>query len=269
MERLWHRRSAIRMRDHWYCSPECLESAMAPIFQDLISRPDQRIRHRIPLGLLLLARGYLNSTQLRAGLEAQRRARQGKIGHWLQELDFVTEQQVITTLGLQWGCPVLAFPSGFDVRLRKWIPEPLLEALGMMPVRFVAPTQVLYVAVCAQVEHAALYAMERMLECRAVACLISDRAMAELREQGPRLGGITSQLFERLSSANEMASITASYAGRLTAEEVRIELCGPYLWVRLQSAPGHTHLLFRRQSGSAFGLRAPRVKSATGMSISP
>jgi hypothetical protein len=51
----------------------------------------------------MLAHGYLNETQWQTALEAQSRARQGKIGEWLQALHFVTERQVLTALGVQWA----------------------------------------------------------------------------------------------------------------------------------------------------------------------
>src|SRR5450432_2850853 len=73
--------------------------------------PSPQPPNRIPLGLLMLARGKLTYLEVRAALEAQRRARYAKIGEWIEKLGFVTEQEVTTALALQWECPVA---SSFD-----------------------------------------------------------------------------------------------------------------------------------------------------------
>ena len=59
---------------------------------------------RVPLLIEKLA-------EVQAALEAQRRARYGKIGEWIEKLGFATEKEVTTALALQWGCPVA---SSFD-----------------------------------------------------------------------------------------------------------------------------------------------------------
>jgi len=51
-------------------------------------------------------------------------------------------------------------------------------------------------------------------------------------------------VFEKMSGAAEMARITASYAGRLGADEVQIVRCGRYAWVRLVAAGTNSDLLF-------------------------
>jgi hypothetical protein len=58
----------------------------------------------------MVARGKVTYLEVRAALEAQRRARHGKIGEWIEK-GFATEKEVTTALALQWGCPVA---SSFD-----------------------------------------------------------------------------------------------------------------------------------------------------------
>ena len=108
---LWQR---LRRRHHpegtflqglFYCQPQCLETALLGQLSRLREMaPSPPPPNRIPLGLLMVARGKLTYLEVRAALEAQRRARYGKIGEWIEKLGFASEQEVTTALGLQWGC---------------------------------------------------------------------------------------------------------------------------------------------------------------------
>jgi hypothetical protein len=65
----------------------------------------------MPLGLLMLSRGFVDEVQVRSALLAQQRERRDKIGQWLQRMGFATERQVVTALALQYATPVLAFAA--------------------------------------------------------------------------------------------------------------------------------------------------------------
>ena len=62
----------------------------------------------MPLGLVLLAQGWITHPQLQAALEAQKASGQGRIGDWLQQSCGLPEERVTRGLGVQWSCPVLA-----------------------------------------------------------------------------------------------------------------------------------------------------------------
>ena len=83
-------------------------------------------RHRVPLGLVLLAQGWITHPQLQAALEAQKQTGQGRIGDWLVQSCGLAEERVTRGLGVQWSCPVLAM-NGFS---------PSAMAL-VMPKRFI------------------------------------------------------------------------------------------------------------------------------------
>jgi two-component system, OmpR family, copper resistance phosphate regulon response regulator CusR len=106
----------------------------------------------------------------------------------------------------------------------------------------------LYIALCLRVDYIVLSAVEQMLDCRAVPCLVSDRVMNGLLEQAQNSRRVTEQVFDRISDSAEMARITGSYAARVGAEEVRIARCGPYIWVRLNTGHQATDLLFTQGS---------------------
>ena len=99
--RLRHRSAGTFLQGVFYCRPQCLETALIGQLSRLrIMAPSPPPPNRIPLGLLMVARGKLTYLEVRAALEAQRRARYGKIGDWIEKLGFATEQEVTTA----WPC---------------------------------------------------------------------------------------------------------------------------------------------------------------------
>jgi hypothetical protein len=244
--RIWRRPPMILVDGHWVCSPKCLEASVLSLLEPLCaSRRPYSGQHRVPLGLLMLSRAYINEQQLQTGLAAQREAGFGRFGAWAVKLQFVTERQILTALSLQWSCPVLALQAPPDLTCSEMLPWNLLRSLRMMPVRFVRSTHLLYMAVCDPIEHASLAAIEQMLRCRVVPCLVGDRTMHGWLESDPPRRASRVQVFEKTSGAEEIARIMASYAGRLGAEDVRLIRCGPYVWVRLGIADRTADLLFR------------------------
>ncbi len=105
----------------------------------------------------MVARGKLTHLEVRAALEAQRRARYGKIGEWIEKLGFATEQEVTTALALQWGCPVASSFDPSSIQSPGSIPLPILEAFQMLPLNYAVATNTLYLAFGERVDHAALY----------------------------------------------------------------------------------------------------------------
>jgi hypothetical protein len=249
--RMWRRigcwNGRIGLQGSFYCAPQCFENAARECFSDacISGVAASPVRHRIPLGLLMLSRGQLTDWQLRVALQAQQVNGHRRIGEWLEKLGFATEQQVTTALALQWACPVLAWKAPRDARCARMLPYRLLERFRMLPVQFVAVSGMFYVAFCDGIDYTALYAIEQMLDCRTEACLISRSSMdRELERMGheTRTGDL---LFESWRDPDAMAHITCSYALKLGAEQVRIVGCGEYIWVRLDAGHEISTLLFR------------------------
>ena len=263
--RLWHRISwwhgRIWLRGSPYCAPKCFEIAARECFANscvsvVAASP---VRHRVPLGLVMLSRGQLTHGQLRTALEAQRASRHRRIGEWLEELGFASETQVTAALGLQWACPVLAWRASRDFACGRRLPYRLLERFRMLPIQFVATTRTFYVAFCDGIDYSALYAIERY-DFRTEACLISSRTMDRELERMGHEARAGDWLFESWHDPAAMAHITCDYALKLGAEEVRIVGCGEYVWVRLEAEREVSTLLFRHRSGAA---RKPRPTMTT------
>jgi len=205
--------------------------------------PSAQPANRIPLGLLMVARGKLTHLEVRAALEAQRRARYGTIGDWIEKLGFASEREVTAALALQWGCPVA---SSFDFspdNSRAYIPLVILEAFRMVPFRYFASTNTLNLAFGARVDHAALYAIEKILECRTQPCVSSPRSVARQLERLRQIPHPNDVEFFT-ADFSEMARITSSYTARISPDEVRLSRVGQFIWLRLKREATLTNLVF-------------------------
>lgn len=238
---LWQR---LRRRHHpegtflqglFYCQPQCLETALIGQLSRLrVMAPSPPPPNRIPLGLLMVARGKLTYLEVRAALEAQRRARYGKIGEWIEKLGFASEQEVTTALALQWGCPVASSFDPSTIHSPGSIPLPILEAFQMLPLNYVASTNTLYLAFGERVDHAALYAIEKILDCRTQPCVAGRKSIARQLDAMRQLPRPSDVEFGPMNNLAEMARIAASYTARLTPEQVRLSRIGRFIWLRLE-----------------------------------
>jgi len=266
---LWQRlrRQGTFLQGAFYCQPQCLETALVSQLSNLrVMAPSPQPSNRIPLGLLMVARGKLTFAEVRAALEAQRRARYGKIGEWIEKLGFATEQEVTTALALQWGCPVATSFDPSTIHSLGNIPLPILEAFQMLPLNHVAATNTLYLAFGERVDHGALYAIEKILACRTQPCVPGRKSVAcqlDSMRQLPRPSDVE---FGPMSDLAEMARIASSYTARLSPEAVRLSHIGRFIWLRLD-VPAHvrskpfpraTNVVFRLSTDSPRPLPSPR-----------
>ena len=249
MKSAWHRMRARRhgtlLEGVFYCQ-QCLELALRGHLSRLhAALAATHASNRIPLGLLLVARGRMTYNEVLAALEAQRRARYGRIGDWFEKLGFATIEEITAALGLQWGCPVASSLDSGAIDPAYQVPLDLLEAFHMLPLNYAPSLNTLYLAIGERVHHATLYAIEKMLGCRAQQCVAWRKHIV------PRLEGMRQKppshevVFNRVRDAAEMARISASYIAKTCSEEVRLCRVGPFIWLRLKCRPNQVDLLFR------------------------
>jgi hypothetical protein len=143
----------------------------------------------------------------------------------------VSERQVLAVLGVQWACPLLSLREEPDTAGSGMLPVPLRRALHLFPVRNIAATRLLYIAVSLELNYRVLAAIDQITDCRTMPCLVEDGKMHAWLRRAQNQHHV--QVFDRSSDPAEMARITGSYVARLGSEEVRIVRCGPYLWARL------------------------------------
>lgn len=167
----------------------------------------------------------------------------GTIGDWIEKLGFASEREVTAALALQWGCPIA---SSFDFSAdnsHAYIPLSILEAFRMVPFSYFASTKTLNLAFGARVDHAALYAIEKVLECRTQPCVSSPRSVAlqlERLRQIPHPNDV--DFFT--SDFSEIARITSSYITRISPDEVRLSRMGRFIWLRLNREATLTNVVF-------------------------
>lgn len=130
-------------------------------------------RHRIPLGLLMLEKGWITQEQLREAVEAQRTAGSGRLGEWLVRQKAVSELQVTRALSLQWGCPVLPLEFHDPASLAGLMPRLFLDAFGSLPLRTVA-AKVLYLGFEETLDPVLALAVERMNGIRVVSGIVQE-----------------------------------------------------------------------------------------------
>jgi len=254
--RIWHPPTGAFLQGIFYCRPKCLETALIAQLARLYPlAPAAAPSNRIPLGLLMVARGWLTHEQVVTALAAQQSAHSGKIGDWFEKLGFATEQQVTSALGLQWGCPVASAPDAAVIAPVGRIPLGILEVFQMLPLQFVPSTNMLHIAFGERVDHAALYTIEKVLNCRTRPCVRGRKSVAaeldQMRQQ-PRPQEVE---FGPMYDCTEIGRVSASYMARLGADDARLGRVGQFIWLRLRVRTSHTDLLFR------LGVESPRAQN--------
>jgi hypothetical protein len=135
----WKSRRRPFFEGGWACSSACLKdmvrNALRREHGDVPMYPAPEHRHRVPLGLVLLAQGWITQPQLRRALDAQRENGTGRIGDWLVESCGIDSAYVTRGLGVQWNCPVFSTAGALPSRMALAMPPALLEQHGILPVR--------------------------------------------------------------------------------------------------------------------------------------
>jgi hypothetical protein len=136
----------------------------------------------------------------------------------------------------------------------------------MLPLNYVASTNTLYLAFGERVDHAALYAIEKILDCRTQPCVAGRKSIARQLESLRQLPRPSDVEFGPMNDLAEMARIASSYTARLTPEQVRLSRIGRFIWLRLEVRPSSnprsrprcvtTNLVFRLPTDSARPSRA-------------
>ena len=228
-----------------YCFPQCFERELKRRFERLQSEQRMRSRpaHRMPLGLLILSRGGVTSTQLQHALAEQGRGTGRRIGECMQKLGYVCEPQITAALALQWPCPVL---SMMPQQVLHWgLPCGLLAKFQMLPVHFSGPTRTLHIAFAGDIEYRALLAIEQMLECKTEACLTTPTALKAAFERLQEHPAPSEKQFTGARGPAEMTRISGSYAARLDADNVKLVGCGELAWLRIEGSKDLVNLLFQ------------------------
>jgi Type II secretion system (T2SS), protein E, N-terminal domain len=251
LRQLSTRKSGIRMHDSWYCSSRCFTAAAEQEISRLLTSGMAEQSHisRMPLGLDLISHGLLTIEQLRKVTSEQKEAG-GEIGELLVRNGSVSEKQVTAIRATEWGCPVFAVPK-HRVRIGIDIPSTLIQMYSMIPVHYVAATNLLLVGFVHNIDYGLLYAIEQMTGCRTQPCFVTPsdfQIQIQQRERAQEQPGDTPAKevkFESIQTPGEIARILCTSCLEMEAEEAFIGKCKEYLWTRLKCGSKAIDLLFR------------------------
>jgi len=232
---LFRKHSRPMFEGGWTCSPECTEARIQSAVRRELEggTSSQRVhRHRIPLGLLMLEKGWITQPQLRKALEAQRGRRgTGRLWKWLVRQGAVSEEMVTRALGMQWSCPVLSIDSRAPLPPTTIMPRLFLEVCGALPLR-VAREKILYLGFEESLDPALALAVEKMTGLRVESGIVPSSVFR------PALAGLLTYKFP---SVQLMEAVSASAAAHMLARVVertepmdsRLVRLHDFLWMRM------------------------------------
>jgi hypothetical protein len=232
----WRNRRRPIFEDRWGCSGRCvLGMTRAAVRRELgdgmdLAAPTPH-RHRVPLGLLMLAQGWITHPQLRKALEAQRENGTGRIGDWLQSECGVEAEQVTRGLSMQWGCPVLT-AEGFSPEAMALVtPKLFVEKFGMIPLR-VAGSHILYLGFEERLDASAAFAVEKMTDLKVESGLVMGAQFQSARDRLLECAGVEMKLVTVADKDVLAARMTALLEQKqpIASRLVRVH---QYYWMRI------------------------------------
>ena len=220
--------------EQWGCSQRCVKS----LVEDAVRRESRGAeveggphRHRVPLGLVLLANGLITHPQLQHALAMQRRSGTGKIGAWLVDECGLEEHCVTRALSLQSSCPVLSI-EGFDARtMALCMTRVLVESLRLVPLR-IASGRLLYLGFEDRMDASAAMAVERMSGLKVESGLVDGTLFAAARQRLFAADFIA----EKSENVSDLTTLSDRIADTLASTQPRasrlVRLHGFY-WLRM------------------------------------
>ncbi len=232
----WKNRQRPVFEDDWGCSASCLYAMVNAALQrergsTTGEAAEEPHRHRVPLGLVLLAQGWITHPQLQMALASQRASGEGRIGDWLTRHCGLPEERIARGLGVQWNCPVLTL-QGFSPRSMAMVmPKRFIAEFGLVPVRTAGST-ILYVAFQERLKATAALALEQMCGLKVESGLLTSSQMESARTRMLAAESVP----VRIRQVNDADGLTASLVKLLEQKQpvgsrlVRIQ---QYYWLRI------------------------------------
>ena len=220
----------------WGCSAECVQALVeAAVRREAgdggLGEEGWQHRHRVPLGLVLLAQGLITQPQLQHALDRQRCAGHGRIGSWLVAECGLKEERVTRALGLQWNCPVLPV-DGFDpAAMALLAPKALVERVGMLPLR-IAGGRILYLAFEDRLDSSAALAMERMSGLKVESGLVDGERLKAARQRLCECEFIEAE-HEQAVDSESMSRRIALALGKIQPRASRLVRLHQSYWLRM------------------------------------
>jgi len=234
--RPWRNRRRPIFEGQWGCSGRCvLAMVRAAVRRELgdggasaLAAPH---RHRVPLGLLMLAQGWITHPQLQKALAAQRESGTGRIGDWLMRECGLEPEQIVRGLSMQWGCPVLTVEGFSPEAMALVMPKIFVERFGLLPLR-VAGSRILYLGFSDRLDASAAFATEQMTELKVESGVLEDTQFEAAREKLLACDGVEMKL-EAAGDKDAMAARITAILEHKQPIASRLVRLHQYYWLRL------------------------------------
>jgi hypothetical protein len=183
----WRSRRLFAFEGKLACRGACLlgmiQAAIAREGAPGRTKPDAvPHRHRVPLGLILLAQGWITHPQLQRALEEQRVQPGEKIGDLLMAECGLDQERVTRGLSVQWNCPVLTTDGFSPQSMAMVLPRLFIKDYGMLPLR-VAGSRILYLGFRDQLDASLAFGTERMSGLRIESGVVGESEFAAARQR--------------------------------------------------------------------------------------
>ena len=184
----WKSRRRPIFEDQWGCGAKCLQTLIRSAVRREVGEGVNSFaaavphRHRVPLGLVMLAQGWITHPQLRKALDEQRAAGGGKIGDWLQQGCGLSPETVTRGLSVQWSCPVLGIEGFAPKAMALVMPRVLIEEYAMLPLRL-PRSRALHVAFEDRLDASASFSLQQMTGLKVESGLLPAAEFAAARER--------------------------------------------------------------------------------------
>lgn len=234
----WRSRRRPIFEGQWGCSGRCvLAMARAAVRREwAVTTSVVAHRHRVPLGLVMLAQGWITQAQLRRALDAQRENGTGRIGDWLIAECGVDAEHVTRGLSVQWNCPVLTTEGFHPEAMALVMPRLFVEEFGLLPLR-VAGSRILYLGFEDKLDASVALAVEQMTELQAVSGLVGAAQFSAARSRLMDCDAVAVKVQPVMDSDALAAQITAILEQKQPIESRLVRLHG-YYWLRMWMESG-------------------------------
>jgi Type II secretion system (T2SS), protein E, N-terminal domain len=230
----WRNRRRPIFEAQWGCSGRCVlamvRTAVRRELGDGALSPTLH-RHRVPLGLLMLAQGWITHPQLQRALAAQRENGWGRIGEWLMSECGLEPEQIVRGLSMQWGCPVLTTEGFSPEAMALVIPKVLVEKFGLLPLR-VAGSRILYLGFADRLDASAAFATEQMMELKVESGVVEGASFEAARQRLLACDGVEAKL-ETAEDNDAMAARITAILEQKQPIASRLVRLHQYYWLRM------------------------------------
>jgi hypothetical protein len=232
----WRNRRRPIFEGQWGCSGRCVLAMVQTAVRRELGDAEEFStssphRHRVPLGLMMLAQGWITQSQLQKALSAQREKGSGRIGEWLKSECGLEPEQIMRGVSMQWGCPVLTTDGFSPESMALVIPKIFIEKLGLLPLR-VAGSRILYLGFSDRLDASAALATEHMTELKVESGVVDGAQFETARGRLLACDGVEF----RLETVDDKDTMTARITAILEQKQPiasRLVRVHQHYWLRL------------------------------------